>query len=204
MAGCFKMFQNVSMHSPPEFSLSGETTRTAPYLRSQTNPTTNSLRFWFSERWHGLAGNGQYCGKAALSSFARAARRLAQVASPGPFRVRVSESPPRRALLVNCAGIRAGACASAAVPHGEPSAACQFCVLLSNAGRPASCFQERFSRIRYCWALSSVARFARRLALTIAVEASGRKHGEIEEAFLHQEFLSGDVSPSPGVALFIQ
>src|ERR1039458_6940517 len=43
--------------------------------------------------------------KASLSSFARAARRLAQVASPGPFRVRVSESPPRRALLVNCAGI---------------------------------------------------------------------------------------------------
>ena len=58
--------------------------------------------------------------KAALSSFARAARRLAQVASPGPFRVRVSESPPRGARLVNCAGIRAGACASAAVPHGEP------------------------------------------------------------------------------------
>src|ERR1039458_8141258 len=33
------------------------------YLGSQTNPTTNSLRFWLTERWHGLAGNGQYCGK---------------------------------------------------------------------------------------------------------------------------------------------
>src|ERR1039458_10427863 len=32
-------------------------------LASQTNPTTNSLRFWLTERWHGLAGNGQYCGK---------------------------------------------------------------------------------------------------------------------------------------------
>src|ERR1039457_4056190 len=30
---------------------------------SQTNPTTNSLRFWLTERWHGLAGNGPYCGK---------------------------------------------------------------------------------------------------------------------------------------------
>src|ERR1039457_99332 len=32
-------------------------------LGSQTNPTTNSLRFWLTERWHGLAGNGPYCGK---------------------------------------------------------------------------------------------------------------------------------------------
>src|ERR1017187_3195349 len=32
------------------------------------NPTTNSLSFWLTARRHGLAGNGQYCGKAALSS----------------------------------------------------------------------------------------------------------------------------------------
>src|ERR1017187_805960 len=32
------------------------------------NPTTNSLAFWLTARRQGLAGNGQYCGKAALSS----------------------------------------------------------------------------------------------------------------------------------------
>ena len=30
--------------------------------------TVNSLAFWLTARRHGLAGNGQYCGKAALSS----------------------------------------------------------------------------------------------------------------------------------------
>src|ERR1019366_2965453 len=38
-------------------------------LGEPTNPTTNSLAFWLTARRHGLAGNGQYCGKAALSSF---------------------------------------------------------------------------------------------------------------------------------------
>jgi hypothetical protein len=37
-------------------------------LAEPNNPTTNSLSFWLTARRHGLAGNGPYCGKAALSS----------------------------------------------------------------------------------------------------------------------------------------
>ena len=35
---------------------------------AKTATATNSLAFWLTARRHGLAGNGQYCGKAALSS----------------------------------------------------------------------------------------------------------------------------------------
>src|ERR1039457_4992232 len=33
------------------------------YLPSHSNFTSKLLRFWLTEHWHGLAGNGQYCGK---------------------------------------------------------------------------------------------------------------------------------------------
>ncbi len=66
------------------------------------NLTSNSLSFWLTTRRRELTGNGPNCRKAALST-CRAARRLAQVASPRPSRARVSESPPRGARLVNSA-----------------------------------------------------------------------------------------------------
>ena len=51
----------------------------------------------------GLAENGQFGLESGSLKHARTARRLAQVASPQPFGVRVSTSPSRSARLVNCA-----------------------------------------------------------------------------------------------------
>src|ERR1035438_7365894 len=53
------------------------------YLRSQTNPTTNSLRFWLTERWHGLAGNGPYCGKRLSQALPRLHVGLPKSPRPG-------------------------------------------------------------------------------------------------------------------------
>jgi hypothetical protein len=50
------------------------------------NPTTNSLSFRLTARRRGLAGNGQYCGKAVSLRLDGIPRRLAQLAQPGPFR----------------------------------------------------------------------------------------------------------------------
>src|ERR1017187_1132716 len=47
------------------------------------NPTTNSLAFWLTARRQGLAGNGQYCGKAALSSLPGLAVGLPKSPLPG-------------------------------------------------------------------------------------------------------------------------
>src|ERR1035438_3375518 len=53
------------------------------YLGSQTNPTTNSLRFWLTERWHGLAGNGPYCGKRLSQALPRLHVGLPKSPRPG-------------------------------------------------------------------------------------------------------------------------
>jgi hypothetical protein len=70
------------------------------------NPTTNSLSFRLTARRHGLGGNSQYRGKAPLSSLPVLPVGLPKSHRPGLSEVRVSESPPRGARLVNCAGVR--------------------------------------------------------------------------------------------------
>src|SRR5450759_1855278 len=74
-------------------------------LGGPNNPTTNSLPFWLTARRHGIAGNSQYCGKAPLSSLPGPPVGLPKSHRPGLSEVRVSESPPRGARLVNCAGV---------------------------------------------------------------------------------------------------
>lgn len=54
--------------------------------------TTNSRSLQLTRRRLELAGNGQYCGRAALSELAGVFVGLPPIPVPGPFRVRVSES----------------------------------------------------------------------------------------------------------------
>src|ERR1019366_6163102 len=75
-------------------------------LGEPNNPTKNSLSLRLTARQRGFAGNSQYCGKAPLSSLPGLPVGLPNGHRPGLSEVRVSESPPRGARLVDCAGVR--------------------------------------------------------------------------------------------------